>query len=179
MIKFNERNVMIDLETLSTASNALILSVGLVDFDIVNGVINNEAHIRVGYDDRTTATGFDIDPNTVFWWLEQSDQAREALMDDQDTLNDALISISQFFPKDADVWGNGTDFDNVVLANAYRACGYRPPWHYSRNRCFRTIKKLFPDVEHTPTTGVAHNALDDAINQAAHLVKIYKHTKGE
>lgn len=177
-MKFNEKNVMIDLETLSTAPNALILSIGLVDFDITKGGINNDAHIRIRYEDKAAAEDFDIDPDTVLWWFQQSDQAREALLVDPECLHDALISIEEFIPKDADVWGNGSDFDNVILANAYRSYGYPSPWHFSQNRCFRTVKNLFPEVKHTSVTGVEHNALDDAINQAAHLFKIYKHIKG-
>ncbi len=69
------------------------------------------------------------------------------------------------------MWGNGSDFDNTLLEEAYRATGIKPPWRFTGNRCYRTVKNLFPDVWVDPV-GTAHNALDDATYQANHLIAI-------
>jgi hypothetical protein len=71
--------------------------------------------------------------------------------------------------------GNGVDFDNVILANAYSACMLKQPWSHKSNRCYRTIYNETKDIIARPTfSGVAHDALDDAKNQANHLINIWK-----
>lgn len=77
-------------------------------------------------------------------------------------------------PKGVRVWGNGSDFDNVILRNAYAAIGSTYPWRYNDNMCYRTIKNLAPDVK-MARQGVHHNALDDARSQALHLIAICNH----
>mgnify|MGYP003611684532 FL=1 len=46
--------------------------------------------------------------------------------------------------------------------------GLKNPVPFWLQRDFRTLKALNPTIKHT-FSGVAHNALDDAINQAAHM----------
>ncbi len=74
------------------------------------------------------------------------------------------------------MWGCGSDFDNVVLANAYTMCGLKAPWNFWNNRCYRTIKARYPEVEFE-RVGVYHRAVDDARSQALHLMKIEKDLK--
>ena len=46
------------------------------------------------------------------------------------------------------------------------------PFRFTHDRCFRTMKALFPDVPYLLPT-VAHDALQDAIAQAFHLQKLF------
>jgi inhibitor of KinA sporulation pathway (predicted exonuclease) len=73
------------------------------------------------------------------------------------------------------VWGNGADFDNPILAAAYRATGISQGWKPYNGRCYRTIKNLAPQVR-LVRTGTHHNALDDARAQAQHLLDIVEYT---
>jgi len=66
----------------------------------------------------------------------------------------------------------GSDFDNAILYAAYAASGLEQAWEYWNSRCFRTLKALVPHVK-MEKGGVAHNALDDAKNQALHAVKLF------
>jgi hypothetical protein len=45
-------------------------------------------------------------------------------------------------------------------------------WSYSRNRCYRTMKRMFGEGVKVSRHGVHHNGLDDAITQAVHLQEI-------
>lgn len=74
-------------------------------------------------------------------------------------------------PERAHIWGNGADFDNVILTNAYRAVGISRPWEPYHDRCYRTLKNLRRDI-HLYRTGTHHNALYDAITQAEHAVRL-------
>lgn len=166
-------NVMVDLETLGKGSNAAIVAIGAVEFDPVEGlgrefykVVNAESSVKAG---------MVIDADTVKWWMQQSDEARDIFHYDGCSLDDVLRQFEVWFPFDAELWGNGATFDNVVLGNAYALCGIARPWSYRGDRCYRTLKNLYPlEME---WEGTHHNALDDAKNQARHAIAILRKHK--
>jgi exodeoxyribonuclease VIII len=86
----------------------------------------------------------------------------------------ALYEFANWLPKGRDwvLWGNGAAFDNVILRNSYVRCSIEAPWQFWQDRCFRTVASSSPMKR--VAEGVAHNALDDAITQAKHLIKICK-----
>ena len=163
-------NVMVDLETLGTSSNSVILSIGAVEFDKTG--LGREFYVVVDPQSCVDA-GLKIDVPTVLWWMKQSDEAREAFdQPDRVSLECALARFGGWFPHNATLWGNGAAFDNVVLANAYLAVGTQRPWYYHTDRCYRTLKNLRPDIGGPALEGVAHNALFDAKWQALHAVAL-------
>jgi exodeoxyribonuclease VIII len=176
-------NVMLDLETLSSASDAAIVAIGAVRFT-KEGICQEDGakFYRTISAQSAQKAGGRIDGSTVLWWLQQSDAARKELTGDGNVLIEvALKEFANWLRETAveGVWGNGSDFDNVILGNAYAlAMNWKQPWSHRSNRCYRTLKSLVT-AEEVPfvRSGVAHNALDDAITQADHLVKIVKHLK--
>lgn len=169
---------MVDLETLGNNSHSVILSIGAVSFDDTG--IGEEFYVNV--DPQSCVNhGLQIDVSTVMWWMKQSDDARKALYkSDTAILVDALTEFTLFMRRNdaAYVWGNGATFDNVILSNAYKVVGLDTPWKFYNDRCYRTLKNLFPTVEQPADIGTAHNALDDARWQALHAVNILQHIKG-
>lgn len=164
-------HVMVDLETLGTGSNAVIISIGAVEFTVAGGA-GRDFYMNVDPQSCVDA-GLKIDPDTVMWWMKQSDEARRVFSQDvSNPLSRALLYFSDWFPQGACLWGNGATFDNVILSNAYKAVGLKQPWSYRADRCYRTLKNLYPQVLPDDLGGVAHNALADARYQAAHLIKI-------
>src|SRR5690606_5722085 len=90
----------------------------------------------------------------------------------------ALLSFQDWCKSIADssrdilMWGNGADFDNIILGSLFEDYGYTKPWAtYSNNRCFRTMNNLVKNRTFVDPGrhGVHHNALDDAITQAKQL----------
>jgi exodeoxyribonuclease VIII len=72
------------------------------------------------------------------------------------------------------VWGNGSNFDNELMKQAFKVMNMRCPWDYSGDRCFRTIKNL-PRAEAPgirPANNIHHTALGDALYQARWLQNI-------
>lgn len=161
-------NTMLDLETWSTQTNAAIRSIGACVFD-ENGI--REKFYR-NIDDNSYS-GLHIDPNTVAWWSAQAREAQEALRIDCWSLDHVLSELAAWLPISSLslIWGNGTDFDNTILANAYNHLDLPIPWKFYNNRCYRTIKNLFP-IAPLVRAGTHHNALDDAVSQAEHLIAI-------
>jgi len=166
----NENNVMVDLETLSLKSNAFIVSIGAVRF--YNTITDTFYRtIKVKNED---PKGFDLDMDTIVWWMKQSDEARKVFDEVKAvSLHKALTDLTVWMGEDATLWGNGAAFDNVVLTNAYKQKYLDTPWKYNKNLCFRTMRSLFPDYD-TDWQGTHHNALDDAMWQAKTLINIFK-----
>ena len=165
-------HIMLDLETMGNSSNAAITAIGAVKFTVEDGIIDSLYH-KVDLES-SVALGGIIDPSTVLWWLKQSDAARKEMQAPGVFLTTALGSFHSWVGADADVrvWGNGAAFDNVILVNAYKDAGWvEAPWKHWNDRCYRTLKALYPDVPKIAPT-VAHHALADAEAQARHLIEI-------
>lgn len=164
-------NVMVDLETLGTGSSAVIVSIGACKFDVLNGIADDIFYAVVD-PETCVVTGMQMDTSTVVWWMSQKEEARKVFSDAAAVpIEDALRSFSAWYPEGAALWGNGASFDNTILANAYRLAGIKSPWEFWNDRCYRTLKNLSPEI-HYERTGVHHNALDDALFQAGHAIKI-------
>ena len=159
---------MLDLETLGSTPGSVICAVGGVVFG--QGKITAEFYHRVDPED-CVRHGLRIEAGTALWWLKQGDAARAELCFPGEPLLTVLAGFHRWVgdPDTAEIFGNGASFDPLILAAAYRACHMPTPWKYYNERCYRTIKSLFPNNE-TPKN--SHNALEDARNQAIHLMRL-------
>lgn len=173
-------HVMVDLETLATSPNAVILSIGAVRFNpyIVTQVIDlDNCFYRVIDIGSSIMTGMEISPETIKWWQKQSNEAQsDVFLAESVHISNALASFSSWLPtEDFTIWGNGSSFDIPILENAYRKTKITNPWKYSSHRDYRTIKMLYErlkkDKNYFPEkmNGTAHNALDDARHQVTCL----------
>lgn len=167
---------MLDLETLGTAPGSAILAIGAVKFG--GGQIYSEFYEKISLIN-SVACGFTIDPATVLWWMQQSDEARAEFAKPARSLSHVLEDFSHWVFRqpddqpqndDAEIWGNGASFDNVLLSVAYDRAGHTRPWKYSNDRCYRTVKNIYKGGAEMERTGTHHNALDDARSQAMHLM---------
>ena len=169
-------HIMIDLETMGTRPNAPIVSIGAVTFNAAG--IGSEFYRNVDLK-TSVAGGGVIDPSTLMWWLRQDAPAREALTDEEGVaITYALDDLSKFLAFGIDgVWGNGASFDNVILSETYTRAGMQCPWPFWKDKCYRTVKGMYPDVT-LERSGTHHNALDDARTQAEHLIAMNKASGG-
>ncbi|EGI4219159.1 exonuclease [Escherichia coli] len=173
-------HLMIDLETMGKNPDAPIISIGAIFFDPQTGDMGPEFSKTIDLD---TAGGV-IDRDVIKWWLKQSREAQSAIMTDEIPLDDALLQLREFIDENSgeffvQVWGNGANFDNVILRRSYERQGIPCPWRYCNDRDVRTIVELGNsigfDVRMTiPFEGVPHNALDDARHQAKQVSAIWQ-----
>lgn len=174
-------DIMIDLETMGTSHDAAIIAIGAVAFDPVSGSIGAIPFYSVVDLQSSVNCGGVIEPSSILWWMSQSDAARLDLVQGGKHINVALTAFSQWIADVCDeapiVWGNGADFDNVILASVYRHSHLECPWKFWNSRCYRTLKNLRPDIAFE-REGTHHNALDDARSQALHAIKIFASLKG-
>lgn len=172
-------HIMLDLETMGTRPSAPIISIGAVKFTadgLLDPSTGGDYYARVTLESSAHPMfGAVIDPSTVLWWLQQSDEARAEFAMPGKFLNETLDSFREWVERDEieGVWGNGASFDNVILSETYRRKHEDVPWPFWKDRCYRTVKSMYPDVR-MERSGTHHNALDDAISQAKHLIEINK-----
>lgn len=169
----------IDLETLGTRFDSYILSIGVAAFNIETGEILNTFHKNTVCDNN-----FNIDINTVMWWLNQSDAARIAITDNNKKaipIETALNELSSFIldHKKSVVWGNGSSFGITLLDHAYHQCKLKQPWQFWNVRDMRTIVDLASvkgfDKTLLEFEGIAHDALSDAKHQAKVISEAYSY----
>jgi exodeoxyribonuclease VIII len=166
------KQIMIDLETMGVSTNAALLSIGAVKFSVEHG-IEDRFHTIIDLCSSVTR-GLEIDPNTVLWWMQQNDDARAQFKSKGLELRLALSRFNEWLGTEKRaIWGNGANFDNVILGNAFDKCGLARPWEFWNDRCYRTMKAMH---KATPfkRIGTHHNALQDAESQAVHLIEIFK-----
>ncbi|MFA8047799.1 exonuclease [Escherichia coli] len=173
-------HLMIDLETMGKNPDAPIISIGAIFFDPQTGDMGPEFSKTIDLD---TAGGV-IDRDTIKWWLKQSREAQSALLTDEIPLDDALLQLREFIDENSgeffvQVWGNGANFDNVILRRSYERQGIPYPWRYCNDRDVRTIVELGKAIDFDartaiPFEGERHNALDDARHQAKYVSDIWQ-----
>lgn len=168
-------HVMVDLETLGLGSRAIVVSIGAVRFNIETGKEIGRFYRTLSVYEQEKV-GRTMEAKTVLWWMYQSDAARNALMTKPAYVVDALADFARFLGAAEGLWGNGVVADNLWLGTLYDDFGLRRPWTYKQDRCFRTMKEMFP-VDMEPMQTTEHHALDDAVYQYKWLMKIMEKIK--
>lgn len=175
------KHVMVDLETLGTAADACILSIGAVRFDLESNSIDDEGFYASISIDSNLAHKRRIQEDTLLWWLRQGEDAQGVFHESKQTLEVALVDFADWLQDGENhMWSNGADFDLPMLAHAYTSLGMETPWKFWNSNCFRTYKKL-PGAKgvRAPQAGVKHNALSDAYTQAQTAQLIYNKLFGQ
>jgi hypothetical protein len=163
-------DVMIDIETLSTNSNAIILTIGAVKFNR-----NTELPCLEDCDtfyrriniDSCKILGMHSDNTTEKWWYTQDEKTRyEALLNpDRQSITNVLLDFSKWYKGSKYIWGHGDDFDCVILNNAYKASKIKAPWQFWNTRDTRTVFDLANIHINDISVTEAHHALHDAYRQ--------------
>jgi exodeoxyribonuclease VIII len=167
-----KNHAMIDLETLGVGPRAAILTIGWCIFDPW-GELGETGKMQINIQS-CIQRGMVVNDSTFRWWLTQSQDARNALLEfDPCDLAEGLYHLSDILEDVEYVWGNGANFDISILDTAHELCQMEAPWKFYNVRCYRTLKSMFPSVPKVKPT-VAHCAAADAKAQAEHLINIYR-----
>ena len=167
------RHVMIDLETMGKVPEMAIVSIGAVIFDPRYGKVSKETfYMELDWESQDRF----ICPETQEWWSKQSEEARAAL-DGLDDLEESLIALAEWLPKDCKVWGNGATFDISCLEHAYRQLGIDIPWKFWNVRDCRTVLDMYESARggfnKSANRKGFHNALEDAKFQANYITMMW------
>lgn len=166
-------DVMIDIECLGIAPEALILTIAAVAFDPFSHRIDHEHSLYFRIDPASQPTR-QIDEATVAWWAQQPKIAQEEAFSEEDRipLAEALHKLASLIWRSKRVWANGICYDMTILEHAYKQLGIPLPWQYYKVMDARTVYKMLPKVGKPPNN---HHAFHDCVNQIGMLQEVFSH----
>lgn len=170
-----------DLETLSLRTNAVILSAGLVVFDMdkvdsFKTLLSQGTNIYVDQDIQLSE-GRLKDAATIAWWEKQGEAAAECLNNPNQVhpkmLGKLMSDFAHRYVEKAHklrYFCRGPQFDIAKLEDLFFQFETTPPWHYRKPRCSRTALDVYgyeDDVKFVrPSAMIPHNSLHDAAFEA-------------
>lgn len=184
----NAINIMVDLETLSTAHNAAIISIGatVVDFGKSTG---RSFEFYEKADIKSFENKFDISKDTIEWWKKQDPAIKQEAFSGTQSIYNLINNFRTWILSVKDelndgpilLWGNAAEFDCAILVNAFDTLYIGIPWTYRNHRCYRTMNALFQGMVTPPFPGIEkkHHAFYDAKFQAHRLKYIFERIYGE
>lgn len=168
-------DIMLDLETLSTRPEAVILVIGAVKFNpFKRDDFGSTLYIKPDVDEQVEM-GRHIDDNTVAWWGKQPDEVREDAMGEEGriSIQETMKQLNRFLVGADNIWAQGPIFDIGILENLYREAGCPPPWQHWRISDSRTVFKMHGDPREVGRENF-HNALADCVYQAQGIQQVYE-----
>ena len=188
-------DIMVDLETLGTRQDTIVLEISAVEFNRYTGEIGEVFDAKLDIDDQLSYRR-SLSRETLQWWFKQDEAAIKNVFDDVGGIkfqtSKALFEFSNFVERcdnkcnsDSDrrvvkLWGNGSIFDLGILQNMYETCfqNMKLPWKFWAVNDVRTIVDLNPDVKkNCEFDGTPHCAVDDCKHEIKYLVETLKTIK--
>ena len=172
-------HIMLDLETLGTQSNSVILTIGAIKFDPETEIPPlkrcDTFYKRITISSCKDA-GLVTEETTIKWWNSQEASVREEAISNQDRLplGQVLQEFTKWFGKSVKIWGHGDDFDCVILSNAYQACNLTPPWKFWNTRDTRTLFDIAGVNLKDYCQDNIHHALHDSYRQILAVQESFK-----
>lgn len=182
-------NLMVDIETFSTKPDALIIQIGaaLEEYRGQEPADWPTFLVSLNTDTIPLPMEYDVSPETVKWWSQQSQEAKDSLTINRehsvaemlDQFNWWLESYG-FKPSstgEPQIWANPPTFDLVILRNAYETELVDKPWHYRQERCCRTMWNLFGKSHSLmpPHSLTKHRADHDSVRQLCRVIGAIRH----
>lgn len=172
------KDIMIDIETLGVRSSAMILQIGACYFDRNTGEIGDTFLVNIKTPGHMP---FTVDQDTVAWWFQQSQEARESVLTNPEPIDiqRAVLDLHDFCDRDdTNIWCHAT-FDMPIVLHAFEVIGLKFPIHFRRMRDIRTLMDIADHRSEKKREGVHHNGLDDAKFQVAYVVEALNKLKNE
>lgn len=170
-------HAMIDIETLGTEPDCVVLSVGAVKF---NPFTLEEPHTRTLWRpsaDEQIAAERSVLESTLEWWAKQDAHVRESTFteDGRISVADFAAQLNKWLTGVDKIWCQGPQFDMVILENLFKQFGFHRNWAFWQVQDCRTIFNMMPADPRKAVQQNAHSADDDAFWQAVCVQKTFKH----
>ena len=161
-------HAMIDLETLGTGPDCVVLTIGGVKFNPNEiSTPHNEFYYRFDVDEQLAKGRTTLD-STLEWWGKQEKSVREEALGDEGRTPglDVLKHLNKWCVGADVIWCQGPAFDIVILEHMYRQYQHHVPWPFWKIRDSRTLFSIMPSDPRKEIEFDAHNALEDCKVQA-------------
>jgi hypothetical protein len=165
----------IDIETLSTKPDAVVLTIGGIKFDpFTKEDPHSEFYCRLEIDDQSSK-GRDIETDTLQWWGTQPDEIVEEALGEHNrsSVETTLKDLNKWLTGTDKIWCQGPVFDICILENLYRQYDTHFNWVFWNIRDSRTLFGLMPEDPRKKFKFAAHNALEDCRVQSMCIQEVY------
>ena len=166
----------IDIETLGTSPDTVVLTIGGIKFDpMEDDGLHSEFYYRLNADEQIDM-GRTVDEKTLEWWETQSEEVKAEALDTNDRIpvEETLKALNKWLVGVDKLWCQGPVFDIGILENLYKQIGLHHNWQFYIIRDSRTLFGLMDKDPRKEIDFAAHNALADAIVQSLCIQKVYK-----
>ena len=166
----------IDIETLGTSPDTVVLTIGGIKFDpMADDELHSEFYYRLDVDEQIDM-GRTVDEKTLEWWETQSEEVKKEAMSPEDrvSVEETLKALNKWLVGVDKIWCQGPVFDIGILENLYKQIGLHHNWPFYIIRDSRTLFSLMDKDPRKEIDFAAHNALADAIVQSLCIQKVYK-----
>lgn len=170
-------HVMIDIETLATTPDAVVMSVGAVKFDPkASRPPTNKTLWRPDIDEQT-ARDRHVSESTLEWWSRQPTHIQDDAFSEHDriTVKDFMKELNRYCVGADKIWCQGPQFDLLILENFYTQWGHHFGWQFWQVMDCRTLFQLMPTDPRKAIQQDLHSADADAYFQALGVQQCYKH----
>lgn len=179
-------HIMLDIETLGTGSNSLVLSIGAVEFSL-SGATFRQFSVNLPILEQIINPTVEVDIDTIKWWKAQSEEAKKALLNKKPckSVKEGLKAFHDFIKafENPVIWGNGCAFDNVILRNLFKSFNLEFPTPFWTDMDVRTIVNVYDYERVNQLAGKFEGTKHDAIADCLHQVKLvsngYKLLRGD
>lgn len=171
------KDLMVDLETLGKKADSVILQIGAIYFDRHTGKLGRRFKLNIDLDD-SLDNGFTVDADTIFWWINQSEEARKSITDNI-TIDviDAIDEFNDFVDNDAILWCHAS-FDYPMIKHHLSTFGIKSNINFRNVRDLRTIVNLAKvDYKNMERTELKHDTIGDCQFQIRYVVECFERMK--
>ena len=195
-------HLMLDLETLGTDPDAVVLSIACVPFFLevhtyFSELVLSGFCVKLDVKEQVKTYNRSIEDNVMKWWKTQPKEVFDSMVRPAPgdmSLKDGLTHLNKFVTgvkgyqfNQSYVWSRGNNFDFPILKSLYQACGIGVPYNDWRVRDVRTAIDIMAGtsdgqyrLQFSGDGFIAHNPLHDAAMDAARLNELfYKAMEGD
>lgn len=174
-------HVMVDIETLGQEPGCVILSIAAVKFspasaEEIKPNRENSFYTQIDVVDSAGRLGFKICPETLIWWLRESNGDLSGAVQGKTALFPALSSFADWF-KYVDgkyFWCHGAPFDEPILRETMKRMSVPVPWGRREVRDTRTMYHLAGVQGSREESEKNHNPVDDCLFQIKTVQQAYQ-----
>lgn len=188
-------HLLIDIETLGTDPNAVVLSIACVPFVLEVHTYFGELvpagfYVKLDVQEQIKTHHRSIEDGVMKWWKKQPKDVFDAMVrpssedmsikEGLTLLNKFVSGIKSYHFNKSYVWSRGNNFDFPILKSLYQAAGIGLPYNDWRVRDVRTAIDIMAGTDNGQYNlrfggdgFIAHNPLHDAAMDAARLNELF------
>lgn len=188
-------HLLIDIETLGTDPDSVVLSIACVPFMLevhtyFSELIKDGFIVKLNAQEQIKSYQRTVEDGVVKWWKTQPKEVFDAMVrpsSEDVSLKEGLTLFNKFvsgikgyYFNESYVWSRGNNFDFPILKSLYKDAGIGIPYNDWRVRDVRTAIDIMAgtgdgkyEVKFGGDEFIAHNPLHDAAMDAARLNELF------